>query len=158
MIKLIGYWRPTVSDPYWIDPDEPDWTYPNPKDLVDEGAFWIQHDKPKVIQYLKEGSRCNDYMGSSECRICNKDLGSFERSDGVWCWPDQLEHYIEEHNVILPEEFVAHAETSIPPKLKFSTLEIVEVDKSFWETWSKPYRKPAPIPMTPEEYLKHKKR
>jgi hypothetical protein len=158
MIKLIGYWRPTVPDPYWIDPNSAEWAYPDPKDLINE-AFWtsIGHDKTKVINYLKNGSPCNHYRGYSDCRICGEGLSSHERSDGVWCWPDKLEHYLEEHNVILPEEFVAHAEISEPLKLEFSNKDGVEKDMSFWKSWSLPYRKPTPVPMSPEEYLKTKR-
>ncbi len=27
-------------------------------------------------------------------------------SDGVWLWPDDLIHYVEEHSVALPQEFL----------------------------------------------------
>lgn len=38
-------------------------------------------------------------------------------SDGTWLWPEGLSHYVREHGVVLPEEFVVHAlSTPIPPR------------------------------------------
>jgi hypothetical protein len=33
-------------------------------------------------------------------------------TDGVYCWPEGLAHYINEHDVRLPAEFVAHVRKS----------------------------------------------
>jgi len=44
------------------------------------------------------------------------DMGELEMSDGIYVWPDGLAHYIEEHNVRLPEEFVAHVLREGSPK------------------------------------------
>jgi hypothetical protein len=33
-------------------------------------------------------------------------MGSRDLSDGTWVWPEGLAHYVERHNVVLPEAFV----------------------------------------------------
>src|SRR5262245_15617423 len=62
-------------------------------------------------------------MGFSYCRFhCGKRwrpwgycvssdlLGTSELTDGEWLWPEGLPHYIDAHDVCLPEEFVARME------------------------------------------------
>lgn len=88
--------------------------------MSDMGYIWPQEIvakkkiEPKlkcaIISYLQHGVPVEGYMGDSSCRFCGKILGSHDMSDGTWVWPEKLEHYIEEHNVMLPEEFIAHAE------------------------------------------------
>jgi hypothetical protein len=36
-------------------------------------------------------------------------MGCSDLSDGVWAWPEGLHHYLEIHQLVLPEEFVRHA-------------------------------------------------
>jgi hypothetical protein len=48
-------------------------------------------------------------MGYSRCRICGKDNGAAEYTDGTYVWPEGLAHYIYDHAVRLPDELVAHA-------------------------------------------------
>ncbi len=94
----IGYWRSNR------DLSE----LPNPKELISKD-WWKIRNKKAIVEYLKNGIECNHYFGYSSCRICSKRMGAYERHDGKYCWPDQLEHYIEEHDVILPEGFVEYA-------------------------------------------------
>jgi len=49
------------------------------------------------------------FGGVSTCRFCGHQNGALELSDGVWYWPDGLVHYVTEHDVRLPSEFVEHA-------------------------------------------------
>ena len=35
-------------------------------------------------------------------------LGTTDKYDGKYLWPDQFEHYIEEHDVIIPDYFYDH--------------------------------------------------
>ena len=48
-------------------------------------------------------------MGYSPCRICGQQNGALELSDGVFVWPDGLAHYVSDHLVKPPQEFVVHA-------------------------------------------------
>jgi len=147
MINLIGYWASK-------DPDSEQ--YPDPIKMQDS-EFWKTRDKDAVIAYLKNGYHCNHYRGFSGCRICHQTLGTHERTDGVWCWPDKLEHYIEKHNVILPDEFITHVAQA--PKLLPCQIEAqlmvqgiqphvqgdlrffdFHPDETFWVEWGRKYR------------------
>jgi hypothetical protein len=65
------------------------------------------------------------FMGYSTCRICGKhDNGNLELTDGTYIWPSGLEHYVREHAVRLPDEFVAHLE------------QVEEANEEFRADWS----------------------
>jgi hypothetical protein len=97
-LKEVGFWK---------SKHEPD--YPDPQALVDPN--WEPGDRDKIIAYLKGGLPIAHYLGYSSCRfkcgIDEHELGSADLSDGEWVWPEGLFHYVEKHNVKLPDEFVA---------------------------------------------------
>jgi len=92
-IRMIGYWRP---------PDH----YPDPREFVD--TTWDLEVRDVVIDHLRHGTPFRHMMGLSPCRICGEHNGSGEQTDGVFGWPSGLVHYLEEHDVRLPAEFVDH--------------------------------------------------
>jgi len=94
-LDLIGYWASGSAE----DPTG----YPDPRDLV---GTWEPTDRQNVIAYLASGIAFRNYMGPSHCRLCESPLGAAELSDGTWAWPEGLEHYVEAHNIRLPEAFV----------------------------------------------------
>ena len=60
--------------------------------------------------------------------------GCTELCDDMWCWPEGLAHYVEQHGIRLPAQFVAHAaergfEPALPVKGEFTK------DHGFWRTW-----------------------
>lgn len=121
---LIGYWNNERNG----FPE-----YPHPKDMIKEG-FWDDQNYEHGVgseffkHYLDNGIRCNQFRGSSSCRICGKNLGSFERHDNKYIWPDQLSHYLE-HDVILPEEFIKY--------MRYAGTRIIStVDENFWKEWN----------------------
>jgi hypothetical protein len=138
--RLLGYWRLELPE---TDPDE--WyrnqllQWPDVTLLVDPD--WREDERRRVGEYLQRGTRVNQMRGLSLCRFCERRNGSAELADGVYCWPEGLAHYVSEHDVRLPEEFVAHV-LSQPPRRWFTRLprwkrrryeEIyVEVDPSWW--------------------------
>jgi len=117
---LIGYWT-----------TGPDSEYPDPKNLMNS-EFYKKNWKIKsqLTAYIKSGKPCNFYRGFSSCRICGKILGSHERTDGTYIWPDQLEHYILEHNVLLPQKFIDYVMTK-------EAWPHFTIDDSFWLDWAK---------------------
>jgi len=64
-----------------------------------------------VVRYLKAG-RSMPWVcaGPSSCRICGKMNGTRELADGTFMWPEGLAHYVAEHSVRLPDEFISHTE------------------------------------------------
>lgn len=97
-LKLIGYWK----SPFALE-------YEHPITFVDES--WNEEERKAVILYLKNG-KVMPYvaMGLSFCRFdCGiGGNGCLEKTDGVFVWPEGLDHYVEFHNIKLPEEFIAH--------------------------------------------------
>jgi hypothetical protein len=111
---------------YWYSKDKDDAHYPDPKNLIDEAFYKANwRIKNQLSGHLFNGVPCNHYRGYSGCRICGERLGTFERTDGIYVWPDKLEHYIEVHNVRLPEQFINHVMSKNPWVL-------YKTDDSFW--------------------------
>jgi len=90
----VGYW-----DDGWLP-------LPRPQDLVCPG--WRSDDRDRIVAYLREGVVVRRAFGSSACRFmdCRLSLGSADLTDGLWMWPERLEHYVTDHAVQLPEVFV----------------------------------------------------
>src|SRR3954453_22040451 len=146
---------------YWHDDEEGTIHLPHPQPLVD--PTWEQSRHADIVTYLKRGHPYRLARGLSYCRLGCKGIrlqrtpvegvearvdefgwyqtetemsnGSAEMCDDVWCWPEGLAHYVEVHQIRLPDDFVAHAAShrfEPPPcgKDKF------EHDYSFWLNWT----------------------
>ena len=99
--RLIGFWR---------NEEHPE--YPSPEDLVDQ--TWDRDERDTVWWYLSHGTVPGGLLwgllsGYSPCRLCGKHNGRLEYTDGVYQWPEGLAHYVDDHSVRLPAEFVEHA-------------------------------------------------
>ena len=92
---LIGYWK----GPYAQE-------WPEPQRFVD--PTWDVEERDDVVAYLRHGMVAGACMGFSECRFCGVRNGNLELTDGVYVWPEGLAHYLAEHAVRLPPEFVDH--------------------------------------------------
>lgn len=112
-LRLIGYW---ASD-HTLD-------WPKVTDFVDAG--WDVAERQLTVDYLRHGALARSFWGISTCRLCGQENGRSELTDGEWLWPDGLAHYLEVHEVRLPEEFVDHVRTRA---LKVAEEEI---DRSWW--------------------------
>jgi hypothetical protein len=96
-LKPVGFWYTGTGS-----------MLPHPDEHRD--GVWSQKERRAVLAYLRTGQVKMRYMGFAFCRCGCEDPvpGSADMTDGVWVWPEGLAHYIEEHNVRLPVEFVAH--------------------------------------------------
>ena len=100
-VNLIGYWITGLADE----------KFPAPQEIV---GTLDRSAREHLAKYLDAGQSSPDrsYLGYSWCRffcgIRNTEMGSRELSDGEWAWPEGLSHYVREHNVLLPEEFIDH--------------------------------------------------
>jgi hypothetical protein len=99
-LSLIGYW----SDPGQAP--ERAVGRPDPRDVMGE---WLALDRRDVLAHMRRGKLFRTFLGFSACRICDQRLGSGELTDGVWAWPDGLDHYVEAHGTRLPEAFITAA-------------------------------------------------
>jgi hypothetical protein len=113
MLILIGYWH---SD------DAPRW--PRPVEFVD--PTWNANERARVIDHLRRGSVARAYLGRSTCRICGDAVGALELSDGMFIWPEGLLHYVEAHDVRLPQRFVDNVGQIL------DVSEDEQVDQSWW--------------------------
>lgn len=107
LVRVIGYWK---------GPCEPDEALPDPTGFIDPA--WDPVIRSEVIGYLRTGEAPFTSAGTSECRLCGCTNGSEERSDGTFLWPEGLAHYLEFHDVRLPDEFVAHAAEGLRTELE----------------------------------------
>lgn len=93
---LLGYWS-TGPDSRW----------PRPEAFVD--PEWDADERELIVEFLRRGLVARTYMGYSPCRMCGVANGAIELSDGVYVWPDGLAHYVSDHKVKPPQEFIDHA-------------------------------------------------
>jgi hypothetical protein len=115
-LTLIGYWAgPDTSG---------DW--PSAADFVDPG--WDADDRSLVVDYLRQGQIARAYMGWSRCRLCGEVNGDLELTDGTYVWPSGLVHYVEDHDVRVPQPFVAHAEA------RTDSIEQADRDEDWWSS------------------------
>lgn len=98
VLKAIGYWK---SDNY---PELPD-----PEFLVEED-FTISANKA-ICEYLENSIEIAHYRGFSFCRFDCKIIppGVSDNTDGEFIFPSGLIHYVRDHKVQLPDEFVQKA-------------------------------------------------
>jgi len=96
-LKPVGFW--------WTGTGS---ALPHPNDMIDRS--WSVKERRKVLAYLRTGRVKTRWMGNAHCRCgCLESVpGSADMTDEVWVWPEGLSHYIEEHGVRLPSDFVAY--------------------------------------------------
>ena len=93
---------------YMIAHYEPFEDLPDPRRLVGDGLS--DEQRAKLVGYLKAGKASKSWKGYSYCRFgCgakHSDMGTKDFTDGTYEWPEGLAHYVEKHQVMLPEKFV----------------------------------------------------
>lgn len=96
MIDLrVGYW------------DEKN----DPHNQVDKS--WDDTERNHVIAYLDSGRVKTRWRGSSNCRFCGQINGSVCLTDGIYMWPEGYSHYLQEHSVKPPQDFLEHFRATI---------------------------------------------
>lgn len=75
--------------------------------------------------------------GHSYCRICEiENNGYREKSDGVYLWPEGFLHYVTEHDLRPPKEFIEHClEDPKKPNLDhfdFDGMTALEINDEWW--------------------------
>lgn len=80
---------------------------PRPQLLV---AAMRAAQRTMLLGYLRAGTKLVGYPEPSFCRFACRDVdvGRADLTDGTYVWPDGLAHYVEQHDVRLPERFGAH--------------------------------------------------
>ncbi len=104
--------------------------YPDPRELVGDYAPGVRRI---VADYLAAGEVQREYRCYEHCASCGECLrGLCETSDGHWIWTGGLAHYVAEHSVLLPPEFI---ETVVSGR---SPLPPLKDDDwfAFWRAWA----------------------
>ena len=96
---------------WWGDRDE-NRHWPRPAKFVDPA--WGSEERALVTDHLARGAHLIRWRGLSGCRFCGRNNGSAEFTDGSYYWPEGLAHYVREHDVRLPDEFVDFVSASPP--------------------------------------------
>jgi len=124
MLEAVGYWFN----------DRAPSAYPRPQRLV---GSWDADERARVVAYLRAGDELESYRGTSYCRFAcgtpSAEMGSRDLTDGRFAWPEGLAHYVEAHDVRLPDHFVAHALANgprVPPTVR-------RIDDAPWFAWGK---------------------
>jgi hypothetical protein len=95
-MKCVGYWgEDGVGHPSEYVSDT--WAVPG----IDGSER-----RYRVINHLAAGMMHEAWLGFAGCRICKCQNGTLCLSDGTWRWPEGYLHYIEEHSVMPPTEFI----------------------------------------------------
>lgn len=114
---LIGYWNGGYGERGW----------PDVREFVDES--WDEDERLDVGSYLRHGLVARAWMGYSPCRLCEKATnGNLDLTDGTYLWPEGLAHYVLDHDVRLPQEFVEHVHA------QNAFTDDVSVDDSWWRS------------------------
>lgn len=98
----VGFWKPT--DDRYASPE--DKLFPKVETMVDPS--WDPKERQIVLDHVKNGDNCAQYRGWSDCRVCGTRNGSCDLTDGFYVWPEGFAHYIEEHSVRPPQDFIDH--------------------------------------------------
>lgn len=135
----IGYWK----NLRWTQPGSP-YAWADPQRIPTSDYLG---QKARIVEFLRSGEasvRCHGYSHCrfEDCSIPETQMGSGNLTDGVFDWPEGLAHYVDTHNVALPDEFlhyVLHDEAPPTPDL--------------WIRWSAQFRdfEPDPDPASADE-------
>jgi hypothetical protein len=99
--RWFGVWRETGA------------TYsacPSVQDFMDSAAL-AEFDKGRLVRYLETAHVvASTSRLAFPCVLCGaRHGGSLSyRTDGEWLWPDDLGHYVSEHNVAPPRAMLEH--------------------------------------------------
>jgi len=100
LLRAIGFWTGSGE---WL---------PDPSVIL--RRLGRQEPDHVLTAYLRGGHVLETFRGYSwcrlECGVAFELMGNADLTDGTWVWPEGLVHYVEEHGVALPDEFVRLAQ------------------------------------------------
>lgn len=101
----FGYWRKTPKSPseYRRPPKSSQYPWP-----VESNPWPRQEEFLKNLKIVQEHNPPTyKEMGYSTCRLCGGVAGSGTFFiDGIGSWPSGYIHYIKEHNIVPPKQFI----------------------------------------------------
>ncbi len=93
-----------IREGFWKWELEPHLPMPvaSPVPFMGQAAFL------SCLARVEAGVRPVAYKGVSQCRLCGCMNGNEEYQTKNATWPEGLRHYIEAHNVMPSQEFIAY--------------------------------------------------
>ena len=89
--NAFGWWSETVRPETFVDLE------------------WDADERERMASYLNAANACVVWAGRATCRMgCQGWIGSTDKTDGVWTFPEGLAHYVRVHRVKPPAEFLDH--------------------------------------------------
>lgn len=126
-LRMVGYWMESLdasTDPF----------YP-PQEFVSGNRT---ERREQIACYLENASPLSEFKGVSWCRfkcgIEDHAMGAGELTDGLWAWPSGLSHYVREHGIELPKDFIDHIDaggSTLPEKISGP----FPIDLQYWINW-----------------------
>lgn len=126
---------------------------PWPGDAVDEA--WSEDEAALVAGYVELHGMVESFeQGYSRCRFAcaapARELGCCTMTDGRFCWPEGLTHYMRRHRVRPPSAFVEHvlraaAAAGIRSAAEWPVRHSLQ--------WDAPTQAAAPLPSGTLDYL-----
>ncbi len=83
-LTIVGYWGTWGNDIKLPKPNS------------------ANYDVSSVADKLKNSDYLRGYRGVSTCRICRENVGAGELTNYEYVFPEGLHHYVEEHEIELP--------------------------------------------------------
>lgn len=117
--KYVGYYKNLKMIGYWYNDYEQD--LPSPKDFID--ATWNKKERQAVVEYLNKAKEHESWRWCFNCKFCGKENGSRNLTDGTYVFPEGFAHYIEEHNIKPPQEFIDHVQMKTDLKNLYEMVE-----------------------------------
>jgi hypothetical protein len=114
----------------WADSEYPN--RPRPEDHID--TTWDEFERGKVSVYLERGLTIGAPLdGDGVCSLCGEKMyRGFIKTDGTYVWRSGLSHYVYDHCVRPPQQFIDHVVETCD---KIDSLEFDD-----WQWWdSNPY-------------------
>ena len=133
-MRRIGRWLASHEDYDLVAP---------PQELV---GHWPSDQKRLIVEYLHFDLESLDFLTRFGYEFLSKHVCEFgcgadwtrtsmHICDGAWMWPVHLVHYVQEHNVLLPEQFIQHVLNG-PDEPKFHARgNHPEQDETYWLRW-----------------------
>ncbi|AHJ96482.1 hypothetical protein Hsw_0887 [Hymenobacter swuensis DY53] len=109
--------------------------YPDVACFVDE--TWPETMRLATLRYLQQERKLHYWMGMETCLFgCGQNLHITGCTDGTYYWPESLVHYLAQHAVRLPDEFVEHIQQQplFPTGTAAAADKNTEADFTWWKT------------------------
>jgi hypothetical protein len=102
--------------------------------------------KEQIVDFLQNGNIVTMYLGNSSCRfncgISSLEMGNSTLTDGKFIWPAGYYHYIESHNLAIPELFLQRMmKNNFQYKENNKISPTSPMDISHWLDWCKENQK-----------------